>query len=181
MTKKNIKNNKNKFWTKFISHKPKHTKDVADFQTQHKKSNALHFYRRKKKINLIIWSLIFIEPVSNVLAFLYLYLFTEQQTVGIIGLYTSGAILAAYAIAYIPIILSNKIWTYRYQGSLVIVYIGIIRCHLVIDEYLWDKKPKKITTYLYGVINGDKIEVCKNGGTCQISIDKNQKPITPVI
>lgn len=162
------------------------TEEVYKARIQASNSKALKYYSRKRMINILIWSLIIIEPVANVITFLVLFYSTKESDpkhyINLIGLCTSGGVLASYLAAYIPIILGNKIWVYTYKKSLIIVYVGIIRCNLVIDEKLWDKKPKKMTTYMYGVAkDGQKIEVCKSGMSCQISMDVYQKPITPVI
>lgn len=162
------------------------TNDVYEARKQANTSKMLNHYAKVRMRNILIWSLIFIEPISNVIAFMSVYFSSEKdsaaQFAGWVGMWVSIGVLAAYIIAYIPIILGNKIWVYTYQKTLIIVYVGIIRCHLVVDEKLWDKKPKKSHTYLYGVTkDGQKIEVFKDGMACKISMDTLQKPIIPVI
>lgn len=166
------------------------TKEVLDARAQAKKSPALRYYQAKRRRNIIIWSVVMLEPIINVISCLIVYLIKlnkaklgfGQQVTGYIGLWTSLGVLGAYIAVYIPIILGNKIWVYTYNKQLIIAYIGIIRCYLVVDEKLWDKKPKKSTTYMYGRLkDGNRLEVCKTGMTCKIDIDIYKKPITPVI
>lgn len=162
------------------------TDEVYKAKQQASKSEVLKYYHHKRLRNILIWSLILIEPFVNVITFVTLYYSTKSSNpkhfIAFVGIWTSIGVLASYLAAYIPIVLGNKIWVYTYKKSLIIVYIGILKCNLVIDEKLWDKKPKKVTTYLYGrTKDGQKIEVCKSGMTCQISMDVYQKPITPVI
>lgn len=166
------------------------TDEVWKARALARKSPALHYYQAKRRRNIIIWSLVMLEPIINVISFLIVYLnrlddvnasFGKQVT-GYIGLWASLGVLGVYIAVYIPIILGNKIWVYTYNKQLIIAYIGIIRCYLVIDEKLWDKKPKKSTTYMYGRLkDGHRLEVCKDGMTCKIDIDIYKKPITPVI
>lgn len=174
------------------SYKPLRNQHLKEIRADAWAQRSVRFYDHKRKFNILLWSIILIEPIINVILFLVLY-YTAPQVkeywnwanlqwaAGWVGSWIATGILVIYLSLYIPIVLSMKIFCWELNGQIIVVYVGVIKVHLAIDSYIWDKKPKKFSGSLYGKLkDGSKLQMKKWEGSYQVVVSNDPVP-TPII
>lgn len=169
--------------------KPKRNEHLLQVRDAAKGSKTYLHYAYKKRFNIMLWSLILIEPVANVITFMTIFLVQYlskdpiqfQMLVGFIGMWVSIGILVIYLSAYIPIITGMKLFAWEHNGEIIVIYVGILKVHLAIDDYIWDNKPKRWSATLIGkLVDGSRLEARRREGAWTLRITKFPAS-TPVI